>query len=836
VTALDDPPAARKVRAAAAFLLLALVAYSPWPFGSANPSGQVVLALGVLALVGLWAAHAVVTRRLTYRPDAVSACLLGLVLVTAFQLVPLPESVARVLSPVAAEWHRTLVPASPELLPGESEADVPRRSEWVRLSVAPAATEDLLVQFLAAFLVYAAARNFAADGRSLRRLAWVGFATGTGLALLALAQYLSGERERIFWQVETGGPVFGTFVNKNHFAFQIHLFAGLAVGLFLSVARREGVSSPAGIALLGGLGLMVAGVGFSQSRGGVLGLVAGAALTGAVARLSRNGDSGSARERRVGLVLVVGVVLIAVGLTAWLGWGRVVDRLATFWQGTADDRTPVWRRAWPLVERFPLTGVGGGGYTVAELATRTTYDGSYISTTAHNEYLEAAIEGGVVRFALTVALAVAAVGVAVRSYRRTRDPLLLGCVFGLGAVAVHSVGDFGLHVPSVAVAAAAVAACAARRQETGDRRQGTEDRGDDRVVATRSGALTGPAAYTAAGLLVFAGLLVVLADWRAYRVDRLRVAATLTARAEGAVRYLDAAARIRPNDPDVWDELALAHLQVAEDRGQAAVAAVAGPAAFAHPPGVLPGADPDGHIAAALKAARAGRDRQPLLPGPHMQLGTFADRLARTEPAPIHFDRAKRVGGIEPDVWYVCGKGAADRGDWPAALADWRESLARSPKRLAAIARAAAGRILPGQFRAGALPDDPAVWFAATPALFPDAADPERVKWLRAIADRWAAGPEPQTVAGFAAWATALEELGDAAGAIRVGRRAAERFPDDVPTRDRLAERLEAEELYEEAEPVLAWLAERRPDDGRYRDRLAATRHALKLKRDINGP
>ena len=40
--------------------------------------------------------------------------------------------------------------------------------------------------------------------------------------------------------------------------------------------------------------------------------------------------------------------------------------------------------------------------------TRTTYDGSYISTTAHNEYLEAAIEGGVVRFALTVALAVAA--------------------------------------------------------------------------------------------------------------------------------------------------------------------------------------------------------------------------------------------------------------------------------------------------------------------------------------------------------------------------------------------------------------------------------------------
>src|SRR5439155_11484228 len=117
-----------------------------------------------------------------------------------------------------------------------------------------------------------------------------------------------------------------------------------------------------------------------------------------------------------------------------------------------------------------------------------------------------------------------------------------------------------------------------------------------------------------------------------------------------------------------------------------------------------------GHVAAALSAARAGRDSQPLVPGPHLRLGTFADRFARTEPAAVHFDRAKRVASFEPDVWYVCGKGEADRGDWPAALADWRESLARSPKRLGAIARTAAGRVPPEQFRAGALPDDPTVW------------------------------------------------------------------------------------------------------------------------------
>ncbi len=832
----DQPSAARSVRAAADFLLLALVAYSPWPFGSANSSGQLILAIGVLVLVALWATHAGLTRRLTYRSDPVSVCLLGLVLFSAFQLVPLPGSLVRVLSPTAAEWHRSLIPETPELLPGEAETNVPRRGTWMRLSVAPAATEDLLIQFLTVYLVYAATRNFVAEGRSVRRLAWVGFATGTALALLALTQYLSGERETIYWQFDTGGPVFGPFLNKNHFAYQIHLFAGLGIGLFLRTARREGPRSPLALGLLGGLGLMVAAVGFSQSRGGVIALIAGAALTWLLARLTRKNDAAAQAEKRIWLALLGGVVLIVLALTAWLGWATVADRVASLWQGTADNRTPVWRRAWHLVQQFPLVGVGGGAYSVTELATRTHYDGTYLSTTAHNEYLEAAIEGGIVRFALTVSLALAAVGVAVRGYRRTHDPLLLGCVFGLGAVAIHSIGDFGLHVPSIALAAAVVAAFAAAQQRSEDRRQRSEDRRQEEFVSREpeASALTGPAAYTAAGFLVFAALLVVLGDWRVYRIEVLRRAAAQSVHPDYAIRYLEAATRVRPNDPDAWDDLASAHLRAAAEQSEASLAAVVGGAALVQAPDVLPGSDPGDHIAAALKAARAGRDCQPLVPGPHMRLGTFADRLARTESASVHFDRAKRVGSSEPDVWYVCGKAAADRGDWPAALADWRESLTRAPRRLAPIARAVAGRVPPDEFRAKGLPDDPAIWFAATPYLFPDATDPERLKWLRAI-DARCARTEPVNVAGFTAWASALEELREGPAAVRVWARAAERFPDDIPLRDRQSARLEAEEMYEDAVPILEWLIEARPNDGYYPPRLAAAKHALKLKAEING-
>jgi hypothetical protein len=199
-----------------------------------------------------------------------------------------------------------------------------------------------------------------------------------------------------------------------------------------------------------------------------------------------------------------------------------------------------------------------------------------------------------------------------------------------------------------------------------------------------------------------------------------------------------------------------------------------------------------------------------------------------------HLARAKRVAAFDPDIWYTSGRVAADQGDWSSALADWRESLVRSPKWLGVIARRAATHFTPDELRTRLLPDDPAVWFAATRFVFPDPDDLARVAWLRVTANRWEAGPEPAALAGFVAWATTLEELDDGTAALRVWRRAVERFPEETTPRDRLATRLEAEELYEEAAPVLEWLAARHPKNSDYGHRLEAARHAIKLKADID--
>ena len=113
----------------------------------------------------------------------------------------------------------------------------------------------------------------------------------------------------------------------------------------------------------------------------------------------------------------------------------------------------------------------------------------------------------------------------------------------------------------------------------------------------------------------------------------------------------------------------------------------------------------------------------------------------------------------------------------------------------------------PDEFRTKGLPDDPAIWFAVTPHLFPDPENPERIKWLRAI-DARCRKTEPDNSACFMAWASALEELKERQAAVRVWARGAERFPDDVRLRDRQAQRLEAEEQYEAAVPILEWLIE----------------------------
>ena len=237
----------------------------------------------------------------------------------------------------------------------------------------------------------------------------------------------------------------------------------------------------------------------------------------------------------------------------------MLDRFSSVWQGNADNRSHIWRRAWPLVTRFPLAGVGGGGYSTAEFATRTTYEGSFISVSAHNEYLEALIEGGIVRFTLTIVLAVAV--------RLGRSETLLA-----GAIRSCSAACLAFRPWRFMPSASLAFTCPASRSPQPLSRPAQARRGHGRTGRSRDRARHHDSLrddYRGCRACLLAALLVVLADWRGPRQDR----APFVGSPGSAARRCrpvprSGSATVRPNDPNVWEELASAVPKPRPKRGR----------------------------------------------------------------------------------------------------------------------------------------------------------------------------------------------------------------------------------------------------------------------------
>src|SRR5262249_13399552 len=137
----------------------------------------------------------------------------------------------------------------------------------------------------------------------------------------------------------------------------------------------------------------------------------------------------------------------------------------------------LWSRLLPSVKDFPIWGTGYGTLEYLEPLYRTNPANDSIVTNAENDYLEALLEGGVVRLALSLL----AIGLvfrlgyrAIRWQDSERSALATGALFGFAAIVIQSIVDFGLHIPAVALRAtvlcAQVCALGSTRGETAPHR------------------------------------------------------------------------------------------------------------------------------------------------------------------------------------------------------------------------------------------------------------------------------------------------------------------------------------------------------------------------------
>ncbi len=296
-----------------------------------------------------------------------------------------------------------------------------------------------------------------------RILTWTLLALGMAIALYAVYQYLAGSN-RVWWWVRP--PQYnhrgsGTYICPDHLAGFLELLLPLALaGLLVSKARAVGRVFYAYIALV-----LLAGLGVSLSRGGYL--ATGLALLVMAGWLARY------RDYRKPVLIAAGVIAVAAGLF-FVQERHAQKRFATMLvEGPIqyrEVRPTLWSSATRMwLDHFWL-GVGPGCFDVRFPAYRDPLVQSR-PYWAHNDYLNALADWGTAGGLLLAAVLVCLVAGTVKTWkyvqrepgdlstrRSDRAALVLGASIALGALAVHSVVDFNLHIPANAILATVLAA------------------------------------------------------------------------------------------------------------------------------------------------------------------------------------------------------------------------------------------------------------------------------------------------------------------------------------------------------------------------------------------
>ncbi len=453
----DTPPTRRfaRIRENAALVgLIALLAWAPFPLGSAVQWGAGLLELLLALCCAAWLAAAWRDPRMLWPRDArlwiALIVALGVVAWALLQAAPImPASLSHPIWPMTADVLHRPLRGSISINPWRTEGEALKLASavmtcWLAFCLARRRSVayrlfDAIVFIVAAYAVY-----------------------GFVLAYLGIAQ-----AHLVYALPFSPAIVTGPFMLHNSFA----TFAGL--GLIAALARTFNAAGATVVAGRGARRLTVTAMHFLLGRGAIhtgTCLILFAAL---VASASRGGFVAAC----AGLAALGALGLAMRGTRArWSAWAvaaaiappflllvasadRLGDRFAELLDaGEADYiRLALWTAARHMIADAPWTGLGLGTFQDAYplYATRIL---PYVIDKAHCDYLEFAAGIGLpAAVAWWLALGWLAVLCIFGAIRRRRDGIFaMTAVATTALVAVHSAVDFSLQVPAVALTEAAL--------------------------------------------------------------------------------------------------------------------------------------------------------------------------------------------------------------------------------------------------------------------------------------------------------------------------------------------------------------------------------------------
>jgi O-antigen ligase len=447
-------------------LLMALLAWAPLPLGSARPWAVGPLAAALCGLLLLWllavawagGVQSLAAKGESFRWPVWPLTLLslyGLLVWLQFQVLPV------------ALLQLMQVP----------DVDGPGL-----LSADPSAT----AQYFAGCLVCTA--GFALTVflvRSPKRMRWLlGTIVAAGVCQAILAIVLFGRQKAytiFFLTQDVYGRATGTFPNFDHLAGYMELCLSAGFGLMLASlgsGKEERtdwqrrlvqaltflMSKKMVLRLL--LVVMVIALVLTRSRMGNGAFFASLLLTAVLCALR------SHKLRRTALWLAVSLLVVdLVVIGQWVGLDRVIERLEKTpvltqqaapgepaqnvrHEESLEQRLQAARYALAMVRERPWFGFGGSTFFTEFPRFKGDKPLGFYNH-VHNDYVEIAVETGLVGLALLAALVLAALWRAVARLSDSSSQLVRGVSAGtcmaLSCLLLHSLVDFNLQIPANAL-------------------------------------------------------------------------------------------------------------------------------------------------------------------------------------------------------------------------------------------------------------------------------------------------------------------------------------------------------------------------------------------------
>ncbi len=363
----------------------------------------------------------------------------------AFQIVPLPLFLLKIFSPRTAQSLTQLKDQVPGFFP---------------ISMVPFETVVFAFKFLVFALFFWVMINIKFEKKDITSIIKTLILSSILQVILGLVKYLQGNKFffLFFHEIDKNEPLSfltGTLGNSDHFAFYLEMILPLVLALFFlklqffesGESLREKFLSAMDenksvIAYFAGPVLLGAGIILTGSRSGIMTMFFSFLVFGQLSFYLRQRRS----VRKKLKFFLIGITFVVL----FIGAQNTVNKfLSTGIESSG--RFLRWPATLSMARDFPIFGSGFGTYRYTYFLYDTAEGGRW-STHAHNDYLEAAAEGGVIGSLLFFLLIGMVIYSIVKMWMSRRHPEVkiigIGIITSLFAAAFHSIFDFSLHIPS----------------------------------------------------------------------------------------------------------------------------------------------------------------------------------------------------------------------------------------------------------------------------------------------------------------------------------------------------------------------------------------------------